>query len=65
MIEWKETNGDFTAEVPTTLSQNLTQLKSHSDSRKDSATWVRMGYEPRFRIDVRTPKSIRESEKIC
>ena len=57
MIEWKETNGDFTAVCSyDTLTEAYTVEVAHSDGRQDSATWVRMGYEPRFGMTIRTPK---------
>ena len=67
MIEWKETNGDFTAVCSyDTLTESYTVQVTHSDGRQDSVTWVRMGYEPRFGMDDQdAQRSIRESEKIC
>ena len=67
MIEWKETNGDFTAVCSyDTLTESYTVEVTHTDGRQDSATWVRMGYEPRFGMDDQdAQRSIRESESIC
>ena len=67
MIEWKETNGEFTAACSyDALTESYTVEVTHTDGRHDSATWVRMGYEPRFGMDAQdSQRSIRESEKIC
>jgi len=67
MIEWKETNGDFTAVCSyDTLTESYTVEVTHSGGRQDSTTWVRMGFEPRFGMDDQdAQRSIRESEKIC
>ena len=56
MIEWKETNGDFTLCVPTTLSQNLTQLKSHIQT---AGKIVQLGFgwmNPDSEWTIGTPK---------
>ena len=67
MIEWKETNGDFTAICSyDTLTESYTVEVTHTDGRQDTVTWVRMGYEPRFGMDDQdNQRSIRESERIC
>ena len=67
MIEWKETNGDFTAICSyDTLTESYIVEVTHTDGRQDSVTWVRMGYEPRFGLDDQdNQRSIRESERIC